>query len=130
MSIEVGYLIWSTVLLGLYVVAQSTTYRLQYGVIHAAGPRDDDGAPPSVLTARADRALRNFLETYAAFIALAVATELTGRSDALTQWGAIVWFWLRIAYLPLYLIGIRYVRSLVWFVSALALVAMFIGVAF
>jgi uncharacterized MAPEG superfamily protein len=128
MSLELTYLLWSTALFGLYLGAQSITYRMQYGVMFANGARDEEPAKPNVLTARAERALRNFLETYAVFIALAVATELSGRSDGLTQWGAMIWFWLRIAYLPLYLAGVPYLRSLVWFVSAIGLMLMFLGV--
>ena len=76
------------------------------------------------------KALRNFLETYGIFVALALATELSGRSDVLTQWGAITWFVARIVYLPLYVTGVQNIRSLVWFISFLGLIAMFIGVAF
>ena len=64
------------------------------------------------------------------FVALAVATELSGRSDGLTQWGAQLYFWARWAYLPLYLAGVQYLRSLVWLVAAAGLMLMFFGVAF
>lgn len=129
MSIELTLLVWSTVVFALYLGAQSTLYRVQHGVKFANTARDNEG-PPNVLTARAEKALRNFLETYGVFIALAVATELSGRSDALTVWGAQIWFWCRILYLPLYLFGVVNIRSLVWFVSAIGLALMFFGVAF
>ncbi len=129
MSIELTLLIWSTTLFGLYVGAQSVLYRMQHGVIHAASARDNDG-PPSPMSGRAERALRNLIETYGVFVALAVATELGGRSDALTVWGAQLYFWARIVYLPLYLIGIQFIRSLVWLVSAIGLMLMFVGVLF
>ena len=127
--IELTLLVWSTLVFGLYMGAQSTLYRMQYGIEFANGARDGE-APQNKLTARSDRALRNFLETYGLFIALAVATELSDRSDMLTQWGAIIWFVCRIAYLPLYVAGIPMIRSLVWFISFIGLVLMFIGVAF
>ena len=129
MSLELTLLVWSTVVFGLYMGAQSITYRMQYGVEFANGPRDHE-PPQETLTARADKALRNFLETYALFIALAVATELSGRSDAFTQWGAMIWFVARIVYLPLYLTGVQNIRSLVWFISFIGLILLFIGVAF
>lgn len=129
MSIELTLLAWSTVVFALYLGAQSTLYRMQHGVKFANTARDNE-APPDVLTARAEKALRNFLETYAVFIALAVATELSGRSDGLTVWGAQLWFWCRIAYLPLYIAGVVNIRSLVWFISAIGLTLMFLGVAF
>ena len=129
MSIELMLLVWSFVIFLLYMGAQSTTYRMQYGVRYANSGRDNE-APQNTLTARADKALRNFLETYAVFIALAVATELSGRSDVFTQWGASIWFICRIVYLPLYVTGVQDIRSLVWFVSFIGLILMFIGVAF
>jgi len=128
-SIELTYLIWSPVLLGLYLGAQSLAFRAQFGVLFASGARDEEPRL-NVFSGRADRALRNFLETYAAFIALAVATELSGRSDALTQWGTLIYFWARVPYLGLYLAGVPYVRSLVWLVSAVGLCMLFFGVAF
>lgn len=129
MSLELTLLVWSTALAGVYILAQSTTYRLQYGVFYAGSARDADG-PPTVINGRAERALRNFLETYAIFVALSVAVALTNSSDGLTQWGSQLYFWSRWVYLPLYLVGVQFIRSLFWCVSAVGLVMMFFGVAF
>jgi uncharacterized MAPEG superfamily protein len=129
MSIELTLLIWSTTLFAGYVGVQSILYRIQHGLLFANGNRDNE-APPNIWNTRAEWALRNLLETYVVFVALAVATELSGRSDALTQWGAQLYFWARWIYLPLYIFGVPYIRSLVWLVSAGGLIAMFFGVAF
>jgi uncharacterized MAPEG superfamily protein len=129
MSVELTLLVWSTTLFGGYIGLQSTLYRLQYGVRFANSARDEEG-PPNVWNARAEKALRNLIETYGVFVALAVATELSGRSDGLTQWGAQLYFWARWAYLPLYLAGVQYLRSLVWLLAATGLMLMFFGVAF
>lgn len=129
MSIELTLLIWSAALAGAYLFVQSTIYRLDYGVVHAGTPRDGERAP-NKWTSRGNRALRNFLETYAVFIALSVATEISGRSDGLTQWGAQIWFWARWAYLPAYFIDVTFLRSTIWFVSAVGLGLLFVGVAF
>ena len=129
MSVELALLVWSTVLAGAYLGVQLTLYRIDYGVEHANSQRDHE-RPPNKWTVRGQRALSNFLETYAIFIALAVATELSGRSDSLTQWGAHIWFWARWAYLPAYFIDIAQMRSLIWTVSAAGLAALFFGVAF
>lgn len=129
MSIEMTLLIWSTAVAAAYIVVQSAFYRLDHGVIYAGSARDNERAP-NILNARADKALRNFLETYGLFIALAVATELTGRSDGLTQWGGAIWLAMRVLYLPAYISGIPFLRSGIWMVSAAGLVMMFVGVAF
>lgn len=129
MTIELTLLIWSAVLAMAYVTVQSTAYRLDYGLLHAGSQRDNERAP-NKWTTRGNRALRNFLETYGIFIALAVATELSGRSDGLTQWGSQIWFWARWAYLPAYFIDIPLMRSAFWLVSLAGLVMLFVGVAF
>ena len=127
MSLELTLLLWSVVLAGLYVGAQSIFYRIEYGVIYAGSARDNERAPKNLLTARAEKALRNFLETYAVFIALVVVIELGGRSDGLTVWGSQLYFWARVAYLPAYLSAIPFLRSGIWMISAIGLVLMFVG---
>jgi uncharacterized MAPEG superfamily protein len=129
MSIELTLLIWSTALFGGYIGVQAMIYRFDKGFEFAASGRDNE-RPAGLYGTRAEKALRNLLETYAVFVALAVATELSGRSDALTQWGAHLYFWARWVYLPLYILGVKYLRSLVWCVIGSGLMLMFFGVAF
>jgi len=74
-----------------------------------------------VFAGRAARALRNFQETYPAFVALALALAIAGRTGGSGETGAWLWLIARIVYLPLYLLGIPYLRSLCWCVSILGL---------
>jgi uncharacterized MAPEG superfamily protein len=130
MSIELTCLVWSAVLAFAYLGVQSILFRADYGVKYANSQRDQDPPPPGKWNKRGLKALSNFLETYAIFIALAVATELSGRSDNLTQWGAQVWFWARLAYLPAYFIDVKQLRSSIWTISLIGLLLMFLCVAF
>ena len=129
MSIELALLLWSLVVYALYLGAQSLIYRWHYGLMYAQTARDAAG-PESELLGRAERALKNFNETYVPFVVLLLIAHLARPGDPLVFWGALVWFAARLAYLPLYLFGIFMVRSLVWFVSAIGLFLMFIGVLF
>jgi len=129
MPIELTLLVWSTVVFALYVGVQSTLYRMQYGVKFAATARDNE-PPPNAQNARAERALRNLLETYPVFIALSVVAAIGTPGEALFAWGAVVYLIARVVYLPLYVFGVEMVRSLVWIVSAVGLLMMFISVAF
>lgn len=129
MSLELTLLIWSAVLAFAYLGVQSILFRADYGLMHAATQRDNE-RPPGKWAARGNRALRNFLETYGIFLALVVATELSGRADGLTTWGAQIWFWARWAYLPAYFIDIPMLRSGIWVVSMIGLILLFAGVAF
>lgn len=129
MTLELTYLIWSAALGFVYLNVEAGLYRLQAGIKQANGVRDDD-PQPNVLTGRGRRAFHNFLESYGLFIALAAATVISGRGDALTALGCQLYFWARLAYLPLYVFGISPARSIVWSVSIVGLVLLFIGVAF
>lgn len=129
MSVELTLLLWSLAVYAVYLSAQSLIYRWHYGLMYAQTARDAPG-PQGDLLGRAERALRNFNETYVPFVVLLLIAHLARQGNPLVFWGAVTWFVTRLAYLPLYLLGVFAVRSLVWFVSAIALFLMFIGVLF
>lgn len=129
MELELTLLVWSVLLLLVHIGLQSILLTRDTGREYNAGPRDEE-RPLGPLAGRAERALRNFLETWPAFIALALVVAITGRSDALTQWGAGLYLAFRVVYIPLYLLGIPYIRSMAWGVSLLGLLLMILGIFF
>ena len=114
---ELKSLAWS-ILLGLaYVLIAAALATQQRGLKWNASNRD---GVPQILTgtaARAARASVNFLETFPFFAAAVLAVVLTKANTPHTALGAELYFWARLAYLPIYIIGIPYVRTLVWVVS-------------
>jgi uncharacterized MAPEG superfamily protein len=116
----------SVVLLLVQLFLQSIPATLELGGDYRAGPRDETKALRGVFAGRADRAFRNLMETFPVFVALALALVVTGRNGGLGATAAEVWVVARILYVPLYFIQIPYLRSLVWFVSIFALVAMLV----
>ncbi|HEX4297769.1 MAG TPA: MAPEG family protein [Devosia sp.] len=129
MSTELWLLLWSLVVYALYLGAQSLIFRWHYGVKFAATARDHP-PPEGELLGRAERALKNFNETYVPFVAMLLIAHLADRGDAVVFWGAVLWFAGRLAYLPLYLFGVVLVRSLVWCVIGAGLFVMFCGLVF
>jgi uncharacterized MAPEG superfamily protein len=123
MTTELWLLFWSLPLYGLYLGAQALIYRAHYGYEFAATARDNPG-PEGPLLGRAERALKNFQETWPIFISLALIGHLAMQGEPLMFWGALVWFAARLIYLPLYLFGVFLVRSLVWTVSLIGLIIM------
>jgi uncharacterized MAPEG superfamily protein len=123
MTTELWLLFWSLWLHGLYLGAQALIFRWRFGIRYAASARDKE-LPEGELLGRAERALKNFQETWPVFISLALIGHLAMPGEALMFWGAIVWFAARIVYLPLYLFGVYMIRSLVWNVSLLGLIIM------
>jgi uncharacterized MAPEG superfamily protein len=80
------------------------------------GPRDDP-RPVSVVAARLDRALKNFLETFPLFAAAVIAVVLAGKLGPLTMWGCGLYVIGRALFVPIYAAGLAVVRTLVWTVS-------------
>ncbi|KQM24652.1 MULTISPECIES: MAPEG family protein [unclassified Sphingomonas] len=126
LPLELTLLGWSVVLLVIAIMLQGQLATRELGVGWNAGPRDGDQHPTGAMAGRAQRALDNFKETYPAFIALALALAVSGRSGGLGATGALLWFVARIVYHPLYLFGVPYVRSLVWVASMFGLLLMLI----
>ncbi len=129
MTTELWLLFASLPIYALYLGAQSILYRWHHGLWYAQTARDAEG-PPSPILGRAERALRNFFETWPAFIVLTLIAHLAHQHDQLVFWGAIDWLASRALYLPLYLSGVFGLRSLVWFIGAIGLYAMFFGILF
>jgi len=126
LPLELILLGWSVVLLTVAIMLQGQFSTYERGTKWNAGPRDGDNAPQGVMAGRAQRALDNFKESYPAFIALALALAVSGRTGGLGATGAMLWFAARIVYHPLYLFGVPYVRSLAWLASMLGLLLMLI----
>ena len=113
----------------VYVSVQAMLLKSSAGNEWTVGARDL-AAGESPLSARAKRATQNLLETALIYVCLAVATELTGHSSALTEWGTIVYLTGRTIYLPAYLSGAPWVRTIIWNISTAALAVMLYGALF
>ena len=125
LSTEIWVLGWSAVLLIVQVVAQATAAG-DLGAKYLLGPRDEKHESKSILAGRLDRALKNLLETYPAFIAIVVALVVTGKTGGLAATGAWLWLAARIVYVFLYAAGIPVFRTLIWVVSITGLVLMLV----
>lgn len=114
MTSEIGLLGASIVLGVLQIILASHLQSLQRGYRWTASSREENGAPLIGAAGRAERALRNFLETFPLFAAGILATSIMHLHSALTLWGAWLYFGGRVAYAVLYLANFPVARSLVW----------------
>ena len=124
MATELTMLAWSVLLGFVYIFATSTVVTRERGMKWNASARDGDAKPVSALAGRLQRAQANFLETFPFIAAAAIAVVVAGRSNDTTARAAQAYFWARVVYLPLYAAGVPYVRSLVWLVSLLSILAL------
>jgi len=119
-------LVWSAILTFVMLTAASLL-RCQgwtpSGMQRAFGNRDDL-PEPTALAGRADRAANNMIEGLVIFTALAAAVHFSGKGGAQSDLGATLFFWARLIYWPVYLAGIAYLRTAIWFVSIAGLVMM------
>jgi uncharacterized MAPEG superfamily protein len=124
-SAEITVLGLSVVLLIVQIMLQGAAGQ-DRGLKYLAGPRDEQRQSHNVMAGRLDRALRNLLETYPAFIALALALAVTGKTGGIGAAGAWLWLVARVLYVPVYAAGIPMIRTLLWFASLVALAMMLV----
>ena len=79
LPIELRVLSWSVTLLFVHLLAQGLTAIRDQGLSYNASPRDEP-RPLGIVAGRARRALSNYLETYPAFVGLALALAASGRT--------------------------------------------------
>lgn len=78
------------------------------------GLSNRDNLPQATaLGARAERAALNSKESFMLFVALALTAQLAGVAEQALL-GAQVFFCARVVYLPVYWLGITYLRSAIW----------------
>jgi uncharacterized MAPEG superfamily protein len=117
MTFELKMLSWSVVLGLVYVIVASTLMTRQRGMKWNASARDGEPKPLTGAAARAARASGNFLETFPFFAALVLAVVIAGKNNHHTELGTQLYFWARVVYLPVYMLGIPYLRSFIWVLS-------------
>lgn len=122
MTTELTYLALTLVLALVQVFLPAGARTAEFGSKWNAGPRDETPAARKLLTGRLERAQANLFETLPIFIGAVLIAHVIGAAGALTVWGTALYFWARIVYVPLYALGVPYVRSLVWVVSLAGLV--------
>jgi uncharacterized MAPEG superfamily protein len=74
---------------------------------------------------RAARAHRNMLESLVLFAVLVLVAQAAGISNGATMLGAQLFFWARLVYAVIYVVGLPWVRTLVWAVSVVGLLLIF-----
>jgi uncharacterized MAPEG superfamily protein len=120
MTLDLTYLVWAAALTmaQLLIVIVGATMQIPLPVL--AGNRETAVEGRGWL-GRAQRAHRNILESLVLFAILVLVAHVAGKANAMTALGAAVYFWARVVYAVIYLLGITWVRSLVFGVSMVGL---------
>jgi uncharacterized MAPEG superfamily protein len=119
---ELAVLTWGCILAFVHILAAAQVKTRQYGTKWNMGARDGELPPLNPLAGRLARAQANFLETFPVLIAGIIIVSGRNLTDSTTALGAWLWLGGRVAYLPLYALGIPYLRTLAWVVSIVGIV--------
>lgn len=120
MSPDLHYLLFSIILCFVQVLIAASGANTQVGLPTLAGNRE--GLPDMMgWPGRARRAHLNMIENLALFSALVLIAAVAGKANATTAMGAMIFFWGRLAYAVIYLIGIPWLRTLAWLVSVIGM---------
>ena len=130
MTTELTMLTLAVVLGLVQIVLSAQSKNFVTGYRWAGGPRDAPRAPLTPVAGRLERALSNFLETFPLFAAAILVAHAAGQHDWMTVWGAQLYFWARVVYVPLYAFGVFLVRSLAWNVATLGIILILLSLVF
>lgn len=121
-------MLWASALLGtVYLLAAVIPSVLGRGMPWAAGPRDEPAPAIGKVGARLDRGWKNFVETFPLFVAAVLVEAQVPQDSEIAAMGAQLYFWGRVAFLPLYAIGVPFLRTIAWTVALAGIVMVLLG---
>ena len=120
MGFELQMVLGTVLILFALLMFQGTLVPLNQGFGWGLGSRDAKQEYTD-LQGRTSRTVANHVEGMLLFIPLVAIVELAGLSSALTALGAGIYLIGRVAFAPLYLMGVPYLRSLAWGVAVLGI---------
>ncbi len=121
MSMDLKYLLFSVLLTFVQVLIAAASANQAVGLNTLAGNREGM-AELTGFAGRARRAHLNMIENMVLFTALVLVAAVAGKANAMTAMGALIFFWARLIYAVIYLIGIPWLRTLAWAVSVIGMV--------
>ncbi len=125
MTPDLQMLVWSAALALVQMLVAVAGAQSQLGLPMLAGNRED---LPAVTGwgGRARRAHVNMLESLLVFAIVVLVAHVAGRANESTALGATLFFWGRVAYAIIYVVGLPWLRTAAWAVSIAGIVIIFI----
>ena len=127
MTTALIYLGWTLVLAIVQIIVASAAKRGQDGMQWASGNRDTQSQPYTGLAGRMERAQANLFETLPVFIGAVLLAHISSRDLGLTAWGAGLYFWARLFYIPTYALGLVPWRTIIWSIAMIGLLLVLIS---
>jgi uncharacterized MAPEG superfamily protein len=121
---ELAVINWALLVAASLIKARAWT---PPGMKAALGNRED-GLEAHGFAARTDRAGKNMLENMVLFTALVLVASVGGVNDPQVELGARIFYWARLAYIPIYMVGIPVARTAVWAISVIGMGMIFAAI--
>lgn len=120
MTPDLTMLVWSAVLAFAQFLPYAIGRTTGWGLPVLVGNRDNtpEDAP---WVARAVRAQANMLESLPVFTVLVLVAHIAVPGNATVVLGTQLFFWARLAYAAIYIIGIPWVRTIVWTIAVIGM---------
>ena len=115
------WMLLAAVALDWLLIVGSATPTLLADPVWALGNRDEPREPSGGWRGRLRRTSQNMNENLPLFSALVIVAHLAGKADPTTALGAQIFVASRVAHAAVYVIGIPYLRTVIWCVSILGM---------
>jgi uncharacterized MAPEG superfamily protein len=125
MSTDLKYLAFTAVLTASLWIPYIACQVMTNGNLTPQNYADPTPRPVPLWGMRANRAHINAVESFAPFAALVIVIHLAGKANAMTAFWAISFFWLRVVHALVYMLGIPYLRTLVYTLGYIAVLGLF-----
>ena len=128
MTQELSYLFGGGVIMFAIIIIQVAYLPLSKGLAWglSAGDEAVDG---NVLDGRIARTLNNHIESMVLFATAVLVAHAAGISTEMTALGAMLYFWARLIYVPIYLLGLPYLRTISFLTGAIGTVLIYWEIA-
>ncbi|HZE55198.1 MAG TPA: MAPEG family protein [Bradyrhizobium sp.] len=125
MSADLKYLALTAILTASLWIPYITCQVMTNGNLTPQNYLDPTPRPVPLWGMRANRAYVNAVESFAPFLALVIVAHLAGKANATTAFLATSFFWLRLAHAVVYLLGIPYLRTVIYTLGYIAVIGIF-----
>jgi uncharacterized MAPEG superfamily protein len=125
MSTELRYLAFTALLTAALWIPYIVCQVLTNGFLAGENYEDPKPRPVPLWGDRANRAHLNAVESFAPFAALVLIAQVAGKTNAMTAFWAMSFFWIRVAHAIVYCLGIPYIRTIVFTLGFVAICGLF-----
>jgi uncharacterized MAPEG superfamily protein len=125
MSTDLKYLALTAILTASLWIPYIACQVMTNGNLTPQNYLDPTPRPVPLWGMRANRAYVNAVESFAPFAALVIVAHLAGKANATTAFLATSFFWLRLAHAVVYLLGIPYLRTVIYTLGFIAVIGIF-----